>query len=231
MNKPSVVIPLSILIGGAIVAFAVYATLSSGEVSTGSGNAALITPVSAQDHIYGNPAAPVKIIEYADFDCEYCKQFDTTMRSVMAEFGASGEVAWIFRDFPITELHPNASHAAEAAECVAQVAGNDAYWRFSAALFAGQPVDPSDYLSLAKAAGADPTAVGTCEENGSSTVDAIIDADSANARAIGAQGTPSSVLEAPGAPPVVINGAWPYAAVEQAIQQALQSISSSTTPS
>jgi protein-disulfide isomerase len=232
MRKPSIVLPLAILLGGAIVALAIYFSGHRAEPSTrGGGDPAEVAPVTAADHIYGDPAAPITIVEYADFDCEFCKQFDETMRQVMSQYGASGEVAWVFRDYPITALHPAARRAAEAADCVAQTAGNDAYWRFVAALFAGQPVDPGAFLALAKNAGADPAAVGQCEAAASSTVDARIDADSANAQAAGALGTPYALLLAPGQPIVVIDGAWPYAALAQAIDQTLQSLSSSASAS
>jgi protein-disulfide isomerase len=225
LKKPSLVLPAAVLLGGAIVAFAVYASQHRAEPSTrGGGDPAQVRPVSQSDHLYGNPAAPIKILEYADFDCEFCKQFDDTMRQVMSQYGASGEVAWVFRDFPITALHPEAYRTAEAADCVAATAGNDAYWAFSAELFAGQPVDPGQFLALAEAVGADPSAVGRCEQSASSTVDAAINADIANAQAAGALGTPYAILEAPGEPLVVIDGAWPYAALSEQIDQELAAI-------
>ena len=107
-----------------------------------TGNPALVRPVDATDHLLGNPAAPVVVVEYADFDCEYCKDFDTTMNQVIANEGANGQVAWVYREFPLTEIHPNAFSSAEAAECAAKVAGNDTFWKFADELFANQPVDP-----------------------------------------------------------------------------------------
>lgn len=220
---PSLVIPLAIALGGIIVAGSVYLTVhqSEGSTASGSGNPALVTPVSPADHILGSPTAPVKIVEYADFDCEFCKQFDTSMQELIATEGASGQVAWVYRNYPITQLHPTAFKAAEAAECVAQTAGNDAYWKFANSLFAGQPVDPGDYLSLAEAAGANAGAVGTCMQNASSTVDAAITAQAANAQAVGALGTPYSLILVAGEPPVVINGAWPYDQLKTAVDAAI----------
>jgi protein-disulfide isomerase len=163
----------------------------------------------------------VKVVEYADFDCEYCKQFDETMNEVIANEGTSGQVAWVFRNFPLTAIHPNAMKAAEAAECVAQVGGNEAYWKFADSLFENQPVDPIDFAQYAEAAGANPNTVASCEENASSTVDAGIDADIQNAQAVGAQGTPYSLLVTASSAPIVINGAEPYDAVVQLVNQAL----------
>ncbi len=223
MKSPSVIIPFAIIIGGGIVALAVYLTVHQAEPSTAaaSGNPALVRPVGPSDHAFGNPAAPVVLVEYADYDCEFCAQFDTTMHQIMTAEGTSGDFAWVFRNYPLTQLHPTAFQAAEAAECVAQASGNDAYWKFADSLFAGQPVDPLNYLSLAKAAGADVDTTSTCLQNASTTVDVLIRADATNAEAIGAVGTPFSLLLIRGQAPVVINGAWPYDELKTAIDAAI----------
>jgi protein-disulfide isomerase len=226
MKQPSLVVPAAIAIGGIIVAFAVYLTVHRPEASTASntGDPSLVTPVGPADHILGNPLAAVKIVEYADFNCEFCAQFDTTMHQLIASEGAGGNVAWVYRNYPLTQLHPDAFRAAEAAECVAQSAGNGAYWKFADSLFAHQPVAPIDYLSYAQTAGADTNAVSTCMQNASSTVDAAIGAEAANAVAIGAQGTPYSLILISGYPPVVINGAWPPDELKSAVDAALAEV-------
>lgn len=222
-RSPSLVLPAAIAIGGIIVAFAVYLSLHRPEASTasGSGDPSLVTPISSADHILGNPSAKVAVIEYADYDCEFCSQFDTTMHQLMATEGASGDVAWVYRNYPITQLHPLAYKTAEAAECVANVSGNDVYWKFADSLFANQPVPQNNFFSLAQSAGADTNAMSTCLQNASTTVDARIDAESANAVAVGALGTPYSIIVISGRPPVVINGAWPYSELKSAIDAAL----------
>jgi protein-disulfide isomerase len=226
MKSPSLVLPAAIAIGGLIVAGAVYLSTNAAQPSTGSGtgNPSLVTPVGPSDHILGDPAAPVKIVEYADYDCEFCARFDTTVHQLIASEGSTGEVAWVYRNFPITQLHPEAYHAAEAAECVAQGAGNGAYWRFADSLFANEPAAPTTYFALAQAAGANTDTMAECMLHASTTVDAIINAQSANAQAVGAAGTPYSLILVPGYAPVVINGAWPYdelkAAVDAAIAEA-----------
>ncbi len=225
--KSSLTIPIAIAVSGILVAVAVYVTMKNREPSTssGTGNPALVRPVSANDHILGNPAAKVMIVEYADFSCEFCKVFDQTLHQIIANEGTTGQVAWVYREFPLTEIHPNAMKEAEAAECVAKVAGNDAFWKFADALFANQPVDPSLYGTLAKAAGVSSnSAFATCFANASSTVDARINADRRNALAIGARGTPYSLILVAGRPPVVMDGAYSYNAVKQLVNQALQNV-------
>lgn len=218
--KSSLTVPIAIVLGGVIVATAVYVSMPK-TPSSGAGNPALVRPVGASDHILGNPAAPVMIIEYSDFDCEYCKDFHDTLHQVIADAGANGKVAWVFRQFPLTEIHPNALSHARASECVAAVAGNDTFWKFSNALFANQPVDPSRYGELAYSIGISGNAFAACFANASSTLNARIAADRKNALDVGAQGTPYSLILVAGKPPVVMASAYSYDAVKQLIDEAL----------
>lgn len=230
--KSSFTIPVAIILGGIVVAGAVYFSLKKSVPSiSATGNPALVRPVGASDHLLGNPAAPVVVVEYADFDCEFCKNFDDTMNQIIANEGADGQVAWVYREFPLIEIHPNAFSSAEAAECAANVAGNDVFWKFADLLFANQPVDPSQYGTLAASAGISSNDFATCFANASSTVDARINADRQNALVSGAVGTPFSLILVNGQPPVVMNGAYSYDAVKQLIDQALSTLSSSTSPS
>lgn len=81
------------------------------------------------DHIIGNPDAPVLVIEYADLECPYCQKFEETMKEVIAE--SNGEVAWIYRHWIIhVGTGQNALPKAAAAECVADLKGNDAFWQY-----------------------------------------------------------------------------------------------------
>ncbi|MDO8593834.1 MAG: thioredoxin domain-containing protein [bacterium] len=217
--KSSLTIPIAIIAGGIIVAVAVYVSMP--KAPTSAGNPALARPVSASDHILGNPAAPVMIIEYSDFDCEFCKGFHDTLHQIVANAGATGKVAWVFREFPLSEIHPTAFSHARAAECVAAVAGNDAFWKFSNALFAAQPADPASYGTLAASIGISGSYFATCYSTASSTLDARITADRQNALDMGATGTPFSVILTNGKNPVVMAGGYSYDDVKQLVDQAL----------
>ena len=218
--KSSYTILIAIVLGGIIVAVAVYVSMPKSPTNTG-GNPLLVRPVGISDHILGNPAAPVKIVEYSDFDCEYCKGFHETLHQIIANAGADGNVAWTYREFPLTEIHPNAFSHARAAECVAVVAGNDAFWTFSNALFQNQPVDPSHYGTLASSVGISTDAFATCYATASTTLDARISADRQNALDMGAQGTPYSLILVADKPPIVMVGAYSYDAVKQLVDEAL----------
>ncbi len=218
--RNALTIPLAIVLGGVIIAIAVYISIPKLS-STDTGNAALVRPVGASDHILGNPAAPVMIIEYSDFECTFCKTFHETLHQIVANEGVDGKVAWVFREFPLSEIHPNALAHARAAECIARVAGNDAFWKFADALFKNQPVDSVRYGELASAAGISNADFAACFADASSMVDARIMADRQNALDIGAPGTPYSLIVVAGKPPIVMNGTYPYDAVQQLVDQAL----------
>ena len=221
MNS-SLTIPIAIAIGGIIGAAALYVSMP--KISpTITENSALVRPISASDHILGNPAAPIMIVTYSDFDCTYCKDFDETLRQIIADKGASGKVALVYRQFPLTELHPNALSHARAAECIAEPAGNDAFWKFMTTLFKNQPVDPLRYGALASSISISNTAFATCYANTATTVDARITADRQNALDIGAEGTPYSLILVAGKPTAVMNGGYSYTAVQQLVDEALQS--------
>jgi len=158
--------------------------------------------------------------------------FDEVLRQIIATEGATGNVALVFREFPLTEIHPNALSHAHAAECAAAITGNDAFWKFADELFANQPVDPANYGTLASEAGisSDPSRQGgqseadafaTCYATASTTLDARINADRTNALDIGANGTPYSVILVNGQPQVVIPSAYSYDAMKQLVDQAL----------
>lgn len=226
--KSTYTIPVAILVGGVIVAGAIYFSMArpQGSTRSGSGNPALVRPVDSRDHILGSPTAPIMVIEYTDFDCSYCKTFHATMHALIADAGAEGKVAWVLRSFPLTELHPNALKHAEAAECVAEAAGEDhtAFWKFADALFAGQPVDPTQYGALAAAAGAPGARFATCYANAATTVDPRIMANRQNALDSGAQGTPYSLVVVAGKTPLVVDGAYTPDALQLVIDQALASL-------
>jgi protein-disulfide isomerase len=75
----------------------------------------LTVPVDPQhDHIMGPPSAPVTLVEYGDYQCPFCGQAYPVVKQIQAELG--NELRFVFRNFPLTEMHPNAQFAAELAE-------------------------------------------------------------------------------------------------------------------
>lgn len=83
------------------------------------------------DHVYGNPKAPIKIIEYSDYQCGYCNKVHSILEQVVNE--SEGQVSWTFRHMPI--LGQDSLTKAMVGECVAKIKGNDAFWKYSKLIF------------------------------------------------------------------------------------------------
>jgi protein-disulfide isomerase len=71
-------------------------------------------PISGRDHILGSPDAPITLLEYGDYECPYCGQAYYVVRELRDLLG--DRLRLVFRNFPLTTVHPHAQHAAEAAE-------------------------------------------------------------------------------------------------------------------
>jgi Na+/H+ antiporter NhaA len=86
-----------------------------------------------RDHIRGSVDAPVTVIEYGDYECPYCRRAAGSVRALLDAF--EGQVRFVFRHLPLTDVHPNAALAAEAAEAAG---AQDAFWPMHDLLFAHQ---------------------------------------------------------------------------------------------
>ncbi len=227
-------IPIAIVIAAALIAGAIiYSGRTTGnpvQVGNGTQNAQEtgeieVAPVTKDDHIRGNPNASIVIVEYSDYDCPFCKNFHDTMNRIMAEYGADGKVAWVYRHFPLEQLHPNAPKIAEASECVAELGGNEAFWKFSDLVFSeratNEPTNITRLSEFAEKSGVNKSAFTECLDSGKYTK-AIEDATVA-ALKTGARGTPYSILMV-GDQQGVINGAQPYTTVKQMIDTVLGQI-------
>src|ERR1700729_1641320 len=86
-----------------------------------------------QDYIRGNPKAHLTLVEYADFECPFCAEAYPYVKRAVER--AAGELAEIFRPFPLTEIHPHAMHAAQAAEAAGR---QGKFWEMHDTLFQHQ---------------------------------------------------------------------------------------------
>ncbi len=89
-----------------------------------------VPPVTETDHIMGNKDAEIIIIEYSDYECPFCKSIHSTLETVVKE--SNGNVAWVFRHWPI---HQTSFLKVMAAECVTEIKGNEAFWEYTDLLF------------------------------------------------------------------------------------------------
>jgi protein-disulfide isomerase len=114
--------------------------------------------VSERDHAQGPRTAPVTLVEYGDYECPHCARAHPIVKELQRRLGDS--LCFVFRNFPLTEIHPYALHAAEAAESVGVHAGDSAYWRMHDLIYEHQQdseraLDDEHLVWYAKQAGAD----------------------------------------------------------------------------
>jgi protein-disulfide isomerase len=148
--------------------------------------------VNGDDHVAGPADAPVTLVEYGDFECPYCFQAHPIIRMLQERLGA--KLRFVFRNFPLTEIHPHALQAAEAAESVAASSGMDAYWKMHDAIFDHQQdspdaLDVAHLVQYAAAAGADPDRVKTDLDH--STFEDKVRSDFMSGVRSGVNGTPT----------------------------------------
>jgi Na+/H+ antiporter NhaA len=103
-----------------------------------------------RDHVRGPVDAPVRVVEYGDFECPYCGQAEPVVRQLRREFG---DVAYVWRHLPLHDVHPNAQLAAEAAEAAAD---QGAFWEMHDLLLDHQDaLGPDDLIGYAEQLGLD----------------------------------------------------------------------------
>ena len=111
----------------------------------------LAVPVDPdRDHIRGPMSAPVTVVEYGDFECPYCGRAEPSVRELLADFG---DVRYVWRHLPLTDVHPHAQLAAEASEAAAE---QDSFWEMHDLLLEHQDaLRPADLMRYATQIGLD----------------------------------------------------------------------------
>lgn len=183
-----------------------------------------ILPVSGRDHILGDVNATVKIVEYSDTECPFCKRFHFTMKKVIEKYGSEGKVALVYRHFPLDALHSKARKEAEALECAAELGGNAKFWSYLDRMMEVTPsndgLEESALPEIAKYIGLDESKFNECLSSGK-YADRVAE-DLKNATLTGGQGTPWSIIIGKDGKKYPINGALPYEQVEILIEQAIK---------
>ncbi|MFZ2803720.1 MAG: thioredoxin domain-containing protein [Patescibacteria group bacterium] len=164
-----------------------------------------VKPVVASDHTRGPANAKVTLIEYSDFECPFCKQHESTIQQILQAY--PNDVRLVYREYPLS-FHQNAQKEAEAAECVASLGGNDAFWKFHDQIFAqttsnGTGFPLTGLAPLAKSVGVDQTKFQNCLDSGQFT--AAVNQSEADGTASGVEGTPGTFVNG-----TLVEGAVPY---------------------
>lgn len=239
-KSSNLAIPVAIVLGFGMIAAAIFFSGNTPETNekttvtdtdrvqdNTTETTGTINPVTEADHIRGNPNAPIMIVEYSDFDCPFCKLFHETMLRIMDDYGANGQVAWVYRHFPLDSLHPSAPHLAEASECVASLGGDEAFWKFADLVFGersqNQLTNVARLGEFAETSGVSLADYQNCIETGE--MKANVEEDFDNALAIGARGTPYSVLMI-GGQQFKLSGARPYEEMKSSIDSLIKQMGS-----
>lgn len=218
-------IPLAIVVAGVLVAGAIYfgdakPTADNPQPTTQNNTEAEIIPLNDKDHILGDKNAPIVIIEYSDLECPFCKIFHETMKQVIKDY--DGKVAWVYRHFPIPELHSKAIREAVATECAAELGGNEMFWQYTDRIYeitnSNNSLDLAQLPKIAKDLGLNVEAFNQCLESDKYTT--AIENSMKEAVQAGAQGTPFSLI-LKGNKKITINGAEPITMVKAKINALL----------
>ncbi|MFH1827449.1 MAG: DsbA family protein [bacterium] len=175
-----------------------------------------IPAVTNKDHIRGDKNAKIVLVEYSDFECPFCKDFHLTMQQLMKDYGS--DIAWVYRHYPLS-FHENAAKEAEASECVAELSGNDSFWKYIDLIFEktqsnGTSFEVADLKLLAEEVGVNGAKFQECLDS-DKFASLVADQMKGGAEA-GIQGTPGTVIITKDGKKDLIGGALP---VDQAKTQ------------
>lgn len=160
--------------------------------------------------LQGNPDAPVTIVEFADFQCPYCRNTESTLKEIMQKY--KGKVRLGFRDFPLSEIHSHAEQAAEAARC----AGDQGkFWEYHNLLYTNQTkLDQPGLMEEARTTGLDIQRFSACLA--SKRFQTQIESDVQSGTIAGVSGTPAFYING-----IFLNGAQPLSEFEKIIDAEL----------
>ena len=230
----SVVISLAILINGGIIKF----KGSTAGVTTPSQAAQVLTvpnqaspepvagpvePLKAEDHVRGSRNARILLFEYSDLECPFCKRFHPTAKQIVDEY--KGQVAWVYRHFPLDQIHSKADKEAEAVECANGLGGEDGFWKLTDKIFEVTPANNGlnldDLPKLASQVGLNESRFKNCLDSGKYA--AHVEADYQGGIKAGITGTPGNILlDTQTQKTKLIPGAVPFDQFKQAIDNLIK---------
>ncbi len=163
------------------------------------------------DPVRGPATAPVTIIEFSDYQCPYCRRWAEQVEGqIFKTYG--DKVRLVYRDFPLTSIHPEAFAAAEAADCAGE---QGKYWEYHDALFKqSQGLGQQAYLAYAKAIGLNTDQFQQCLKE--HRYQGEVKADAQYAAQLGVRSTPTFFING-----IPVVGAQPFSVFKQIIDKEL----------
>ncbi len=179
--------------------------------------------LTSEDRIRGNKDAQITLVEYSDYECPFCKRFHPTMQQVMKEYG--NKVKWVYRDFPLS-FHQNAQKEAEGGRCINELGGNEAFWKYTDAIFERTTSNGTGFAldklgPLAAEVGVDQVKFQSCLDSGKYAKK--VQDQETQGTAEGVTGTPGTIIIDAKGNTQLIPGAVPYEQVKPMIDAALKS--------
>lgn len=177
------------------------------------------------DPVKGNQNAPITIVEFSDFQCPFCKRFhETTLPLIEKNYIGSGKVKFVYRDFPIQNIHPNAFPAALASECADE---QGKFWEYHDQIFVNQSnwkdLDVSTAVNAFKQyaieLGLNTAEFNQCFESAKFSDE--VGKDLQDGRIYGVTGTPGFFIGNEKVGYIRVLGAQPYSVFEQVIEEQL----------
>jgi protein-disulfide isomerase len=163
------------------------------------------------DPVLGPEDAPITIIEFSDYECPYCRKWHLEVWPLLQE-AYPDQIRLVYRDFPLTNIHPNATPAASAANCARE---QGFFWEFNEKLFSMEyPLNPSGYQAYAQELALDMTAFNECLDSGRFNDEVMADFEYASN--LGVSSTPTFFVNG-----IPVVGAQPFEAFSQLIDQEL----------
>ncbi len=197
--------------------------LSQGRPQPTQPGSTVVNVSIAGNLIMGKKDAPVTMIEFSDYQCPFCRRFfETTLSTLKAEYIETGKVRYIFRDFPLDQIHPYARKAAEAAHC----AGDQGkYWEMHDLLFQNQQALQVESLKThARSLRLNGAPFDSCLDRGKYAAE--VQKDFEDGVAVGVRGTPSFFIGKTRSDDTIqgvfLSGALPATIFRQAIDNALR---------
>ena len=141
--------------------------------------------------VLGRSDAPVTLVEFSDYQCPFCQRFfAATLPALKKDYIDTGKVRYVFRDFPLDQIHPQARKAAEAAHCAGE---QGKYWEMHDVLFGNQQaLQPPKLSEHARTLGLDGVRFDECLTSGKHA--ARVSQGLTDGQAAGVQGTPGFVV-------------------------------------
>jgi protein-disulfide isomerase len=180
-----------------------------------------VSSISAQgEPVLGESDAPVTVYMYEDFECPFCQRFEQqAVTQIVSNYVESGQVKLVWKDFPLTQIHPWSEDGAVAMECVYREAGNDVFWNVKDQVFENQQTLSTSnvndmIINWASQQGASESDIRICIEDGDARQE--VRSDLTEGQNIGASGTPTAFVN-----DQKIVGAQPFSQFESAIESQL----------